>query len=497
MILSLSSLVLFLSCSKDQGTEPLKSSIQGTVTFTGAWPEQPAEVRLVTATEFPPRDINALQIGESIPVDAETFDYVCYLEPDDYKMVGVLWRTASNDWDFSSICGVYFSGVDSLQPGEVSLVSEDATVTDINITVNRSAARLVSDAKIAGSVRFEGAWPDSIDYAMVVASRKNPLVQSVTVLDLDIGTIIPSGTNYLEYAINVSPALYQTVSVLLVPKERALTFDDFYYANNIGAVSINPIEVAENETVQGPQFYVTLNEVKSRIQGTVTFTGQWPAEAAEVRMIAANTFPPQFEEVIIGEIIPPDANTYAYDFKLPQDTYNLIGVAWRAEGTTWDLLSVCGFYLEDGDSLAPAEVTIPTETSIVTNIRFGVDRSKARVTSETRIVGSVTFSGNWPEDIIEARVIATTKFNILPIQLPTLLDLGFSDPIAPGTTSLNYEIMAFPGKFKATAIIFFREGQQLDVNGILYSSQVGGLNLDSYEVQMDEQKHGPDFTIQF
>ena len=413
------------------------------------------------------------------------------------RIIKWLWRTADNGWDFSSICGVYYSPGDSLLPGEVPLVSGNATVTDVNITVNRSAARLVSDARITGSVRFEGAWPDSIDYAMVVASRKNPLTQSITVLDLDIGTIMESGTEYQEYSINVSPELYQAVSVLFVPKGRPLTFDDLYTANNIGAVSINPIQVSENQTAQGPHFYVTLGDIRSHIQGTVTFTGQWPAEAAEVRMIAANTFPPEFEEVIIGELIPPDATVYSYDFKLPQDTYNLIGVAWRAEGTTWDLLSVCGFYLEDGDSLSPAEVTIPTDTSIVQNIRFGVNRSKSRITSDTRITGSITFSGTWPADITEARVIATTKFNILPVQLPTLLDLGFSDPIKPGTTSLDYEIMAFPGLFKATAVIFFREGQKLDVNGILYSSQVNGLNLDAYEVRLNEHKHGPDFAIQF
>ncbi len=255
--------------------------------------------------------------------------------------------------------------------------------------------------------------------------------------------------------------------------------------------------VSENETVSGPDFNVQMESVQSGIQGTVTFSGAWPATAEEVRLVAAKTFPPNFEEIIIGESIPVNVASYDYLFELRPDTYRIVGVAWRAEGTNWDILSICGFYFAGEDSLAPGQVVIPTDISVVDNINISVDRSKARKITDTKITGSITFNGTWPADITEVRVIATTRFSIIPIEMPTLLDLAFSDVIQPGVTSLDYEIKAFPGTFVATGVIFFREGQTLSINDIFYSAEVGGLDVDPYDVPEDSTVAGPDFNIQF
>jgi hypothetical protein len=126
-----------------------------------------------------------------------------------------------------------------------------------------------------------------------------------------------------------------------------------------------------------------------------------------------------------------------------------------------------------------------------------VNRSQARKITDTKIVGSITFTNSWPQDIIEARVIASTRFSLAPVELPTLLDLGFSDIIETGTTQVNYVINAFPATFVATGILFFKEGEKLELEDILYSSQVGGLNLDAYAVKEDSTYNGPDFSISF
>lgn len=491
-------LLLFISCDKDQGTEPTsQSAVEGTITFTGAWPTQPSEVRLVSATNFPLSDINDLQIGESIPVDAATYDFTSHLEPATYKFFGVIWRT-DNDWDLANICGIYFSESDSLLPAEITLANKDSKVQGVDIVVNRSKAKLATGSQIVGTINFDGSWPVDITSAMIVASTKNPLTNTFTLLDLNIGGAIARGTTSFEYSISVSPTTYKAISILFYKGTQPLTIDDLYYSQNIGALVVEDIVVGENQIVDGPDFDVHIGPVLSGIQGTLTFQGEWPDAAEEVRLVMATKFPPEFEEVIIGDSIPSNVSKHEYTFNIKPDTYKLVGVAWRAEGTEWDLLSICGFYLSKDDSLAPAEVIIPDDTTVIRGINMVVNRSKARKITDTKITGSITFTGTWPEDISEARVIASTKFKIdPPMELPTLLDLGFSETIAPGTTEYNYEIKAFPGTFEAAAVIFFKEGQTLSIDDIFYSSQVGGLDLTPFNVEENATANGPDFTIQF
>jgi hypothetical protein len=174
-----------------------------------------------------------------------------------------------------------------------------------------------------------------------------------------------------------------------------------------------------------------------------------------------------------------------------------MGVAWRAEGTEWDILSICGAYFAGEDSLTPTEIIIPDENSIVKNINIVVDRSKARKVTETYIQGSVQFNGTWPSEFTEARVVATTKFNIFPTILPTMLDLAFSPTIDKGSTSYNYNIKAFPGTFAAIGVVFLNESQTLTVDDILYSLDIGGLDLDPFELPENTTMDGPDFVIEF
>lgn len=241
-----------------------------------------------------------------------------------------------------------------------------------------------------------------------------------------------------------------------------------------------------------------LEPIRSAITGIITFGEEWPAPPQEVRIIASKEFPPaDINDVILGESLPFDISSYEYSFFLEPDTFKMVGVAWIAENTSWDLLSTCGFYFSGDNMLAPGEVVLSTDTSVIRNIHIEVDRSKARKITDTKIIGSIHFNGTWPEDCVEVRVIASTIFSLAPVELPTLLDLAFSDVIQPGIDSLNYIVKAFPARFVATGVIFLREGQTLSTDDIFYSAQVGGLNLTPFTVPEDSTIAGPDFTIQF
>lgn len=242
-----------------------------------------------------------------------------------------------------------------------------------------------------------------------------------------------------------------------------------------------------------------LEPIRSGIQGVITYAGEWPAPPAEVRLVAATKFPPSgISDLIIGEQIPLNGSSYNYIFYLKPDTFKILGVAWREQDSIWDLVSIAGLYFSGSDSLSPGEIIVKTDTSLVTGINIFVNRANAKKVTDSKIIGPIDFQGEWPTDIQEVRVIATTKFTLVPsIILPSLLDLSFSQSIPIGIKSTTYTINAFPGSYVATGVIFFRTGQSLSLEDIVYTLGVGGLNISQYEVLEDSTVSGPALHIKF
>lgn len=239
--------------------------------------------------------------------------------------------------------------------------------------------------------------------------------------------------------------------------------------------------------------------ITSGITGNVTFTGQWPTNATQVRVVTSKKFPPEMIDIIYGSEIPADATTFDYEFQLDPGIYKFVGLAWKNEGADWNFPSICSFFFEAGsDSLAPVPITVGNNTTVVKGANIAVDRSKARVVSEAKITGSITFNGVWPSQFTEARVIATTRFDLASLDLPTTNDLAFSKTIAKGSTACTYEIPAFQGDFKATFIIFFTDDGKISTDNIFYTSDHGGLDMTTkYTVALNQAVKGPDFTIDF
>ncbi len=246
------SFLFILTCEMDHGLEPVRSHIQGTITYRGDWPAPAEEVRLVTATKFPPKQIEDLIIGESIPLTGDSYEYNFYLDPGTYKIIGVAWREQNSTWAISSICGIYFSGTDSLTPGEITLETDTSVARNVNIFVNRANAHRVTNSKIIGNIHFTGAWPDSVVDVLVIAATKFSLfpLQLPTLLDISFSGSIPVGTDSATYVIDAFPARYAATAVLLF---RA---NDSFSLNNIIALDQTPYIVEEDTTVQGPDFQI-------------------------------------------------------------------------------------------------------------------------------------------------------------------------------------------------------------------------------------------------
>ncbi|MBN1479503.1 hypothetical protein JXA70_04455 [candidate division KSB1 bacterium] len=492
--------ILLLQCGKDKGTEPEPvSKIEGTITFSGAWPEAAEDVRVVVGADFPIQSFDDLKMSSTLACDG-TVNYSIEVENGDYKFVGVIWKPAGGVWGLASICGVYTMDSDFLTPSRVSVSAEKSVVTGINMTVDRSRTKKLTNAHVSGTISLQGAWPDSFSSAMLVTSAKDLISDPFTLLDLNMGTALERGQTSADYVIATPAGTNRTIGVAFLDKDGRLTQDAVYFAQNNGGLEVKEQTIAVNQSVTGPSFVVKLGSITSGIKGTVSFIGNWPAPAAEVRLITATVFPPAMDELIIGEEISADASNHKYVFYLKPDTYKVVGVVWRAAGTSWDLMSICGAYFAGKDSLAPSEVVLSDDNSFAENINIVVNRSKARKITETYIEGNITFQGEWPADVTEARVIATTKLVLWPPTLPTMLDLAFSDPIPVGTTATSYRMRAFPGQFVAIGVIFLKGDEQLTINDILYSNDVGALAAeeeDAFEVVENAVVSGKDFTVEF
>lgn len=243
-----------------------------------------------------------------------------------------------------------------------------------------------------------------------------------------------------------------------------------------------------------------IEPIRSNVQGVVKFTGEWPGTAAEVRLVAATQFPPaSIGDLIIGETIPANLPEVPYTFYLKPGDYGVFGVAWREQGGTWDIASICGLYFAGTDSLTPGDLVLTTPSSEIKGINIQVNRSKAKKVTQSRIHGKIRFTGTWPDSISEVRVIAAAApFTIFPaLKLPTLLDLSFSGQIPANVDSADYVISAFPAKYYATGIIFFRKNSSLSADDLMYSLQKGGINFTPYDVLADSVVHGPDFKFKF
>ena len=254
--------LIFVSCNIDRGLEPIRSRVQGTITYSGEWPAEPAEIRLVAATQFPPSGLEDLIIGDNLPPNLESQEYAFYLTPGTYKVVGVAWREKDSVWDILSICGLYFSGADSLAPGEIVISDDRDEVKNIDIHVNRSNAHRITDTKIAGNITFEGAWPDSVLEVRVIATTKFSLFPTVlpTLLDISFSDKIEVGTDSAQYKINTFPGTFVATGVLVFKQNQSLSVQDILYSGTIGGLNLDPYEVEMNTIADGPDFNIKFPE---------------------------------------------------------------------------------------------------------------------------------------------------------------------------------------------------------------------------------------------
>lgn len=237
-----------------------------------------------------------------------------------------------------------------------------------------------------------------------------------------------------------------------------------------------------------------IEPIRSGISGTINYVGKWPANTAEVRIVAATIFPPSdINDLIIGDILPIGGDSTIYTFYLDPGDYYL-GLVWREREAAWGIQSIFGIYTEPGESFSPGLITIPDKNTVINGKDIVADFAYARRATNSSISGTIRFIGNWPQQSENVMVIASSKF---PPE--SLLDLSFSALIPPNIESADFFIPASPDTYQAVGAVLKIENQPWALDNII------GLLLEGNPPKLKEiavpdensQIEGIDLTVYF
>ena len=257
-----------MQCHIDHGLKPVESGIKGRVIFRGEFPTTTDQVRIAVARNFPPSQINQLLFSDPIDFRADTAQYELFVPQGTYEVVGVMWKEHNQSWNISDLIGVY-GGLyidDVYVPAynPVSLPSSHSYPDSIDILADFS--RVNRDAKIQGTVIFEGDWPSNSGLVAVAAFTAIPEVGNFT--DYYFKSI------YIDYSIqpyaSQGPFQLRVSSQIPIPYIAVLWIDDEF---NLGsALDVGFYEDPEHPGEPG-SMTLSPNSIVTGIQITVRFDG--------------------------------------------------------------------------------------------------------------------------------------------------------------------------------------------------------------------------------
>ncbi|MDZ7314896.1 MAG: hypothetical protein ONA69_09980 [candidate division KSB1 bacterium] len=218
---------IIAACRIDQGLEPTRSGLSGTVRFKKQWPASTDQVMVVAATKFPPTAISDIVMSEPLPTFVDSAQYVIWTSPMTFAAVGVVWKEKDQPWDVTNIIGIYFPTSNYFSPGQVVIPDKKTLVQGIDITADLSKARPKTASAIQGMLVAKGVWPPAARQVLVIAS---PLILPTGLLDIIFSPPIPAGFDSTAFSISVPPGTYRLIGALLIEENK-----------NIGVESIKAV----------------------------------------------------------------------------------------------------------------------------------------------------------------------------------------------------------------------------------------------------------------
>jgi len=157
-----------------------------------------------------------------------------------------------------------------------------------------------------------------------------------------------------------------------------------------------------------------LEPVSSKIMGKVIFHGDTPRYTDEVRVAVVKTFPPSdIAELLFSERISTYVDSVDYEIYLPPGTYDMVAAIWKEYNEPWNLSDIIGLYggFFIGDQLVPTFQSVTLEDNFTILDGIDIETNLNRVNRDSKIEGTVTFEGSWPDD---TGVIGVGAFTEIP-----------------------------------------------------------------------------------
>jgi len=110
------------------------SSISGTVTFIGNWPDQSENVMVIAATQFPPQSLLDLNFSNLLPPNIDSTEYLIPAAPDTYRAVGVVLKLKEQSWALDNIIGLLLEG-NPPKLKEIVVPDDESQVQNVDLTV--------------------------------------------------------------------------------------------------------------------------------------------------------------------------------------------------------------------------------------------------------------------------------------------------------------------------------------------------------------------------
>jgi len=244
----------------------------------------------------------------------------------------------------------------------------------------------LSPSRISGKVIFVGTddRPSNVEEVRVVAAARFP---PTGVSDIFFSNAVDFAADSSEYEIILPYGNYQAIAVLWKPRN-----DDWALESLLGFYGFDPftfqaslknVELTE-QNPEATDIYVPalwgFTTFDARVEGTLTYRGNWP-EDTEIVVMGGFTQVPDLNDIGLAVLLslgginftlPQNVTSYQYELAVRKGDYKFVGLFWKGRNIPWDKIRCIGFYPAANDSTMPGSFSLPPEGRI-TGIDFVAD----------------------------------------------------------------------------------------------------------------------------
>jgi hypothetical protein len=240
--------------------------------------------------------------------------------------------------------------------------------------------------KITGSVMFvdTASRPQNVDEVRVVASAEFP---PAGIADIYFSNAVRFDRDTAAYEILAPEGSYAAIGVLWKPHGGDWSFSSllgFYGFKPPLEASLRPVHLTKEKPVAtGVDIFAlwSFAQFDARIQGTITFVGEWPEDTESVVLGGFNEIPDlkniSNSLLLLGGIdlaVPKFVSSHRYQMAVRNGVYKFVGLFWKGRKIAWQDIRAIGFYRMPEDPSRPGTVQVDPNGT-VSGIDFVADFS--------------------------------------------------------------------------------------------------------------------------